>query len=58
MKYSSERRESNYYKNTRTRKVFLQLHNFNEEKSGFLILDKATSHLGKDFIDLINSGNQ
>jgi len=35
-----------------------QYHNFNEEKSGYLILDKATSHLGKDFIDLINSGNQ
>ena len=35
-----------------------QYHNYNEEKSGFLILDKVTSHLGKDFIDILNSSNQ
>jgi len=43
-------------------KVFMsylkQYHNFNEEKSGYLILDKATSHLGKDFIGLLYFVNQ
>lgn len=35
-----------------------EFNDYNEEKAGFFILDKATIHLGKKFIDLLTTGNQ
>ena len=31
---------------------------FKEEKAGYVILDKTTSHLEQEFTDLLNAGNQ